>query len=35
MLDGLDIKVEAGQKAIADAVIDCNIDIVVTAMVGL
>ena len=34
MLDGLDIKVEAGQKAIADAVIDCNIDIVVTAMVG-
>lgn len=34
MLDGLDIKVEAGQKAIADAVTDCNIDIVVTAMVG-
>ncbi len=34
MLDGLDIEVGAGQKAIADAVTDSNIDIVVTAMVG-
>lgn len=33
-LDGLDIIVECGSKAIADAVTDPEIDVVVTAMVG-